>query len=675
MKLLHSVFAFIFPVAILAAVNVQSAEHDRQSHNYLLGRGIADVTGPALGVQMLGYSYEGQVTEGLHTRLKSRAFVIAAPEGGKRVVFVSVDLASVEQDMTLAVIDRLQLRFGDLYSQDNVILSATHTHSGPAGYLELTNELEDLGEFSPQHFDRIVEGMVNSIATAHADLQPGTLRINKGNVEGAGINRSLIAYLENPAEERAQYSNNIDKEMTLLKLSGDTGDMGMINWHAVHPTSMTYHNRLISGDHKGYASLTVERNKNFESDTDGNFVAAFAQTNPGDVTSNLHLDNTGPGANDFDSTKIIGDRQLAVALDLFESAAEKVEGKIDYRQLYVDFSNYKVLDQFTHSGPQYTCPAAYGYSVGAGSTEDGGGHSLFREGMTEQSWWMDLLIRTKTGNGYTQELSDCQSPKPVLWDFGKDKSSFYYRIRSVSVVRIGQLVILAVPAEVTTMAGRRLRSTVMAQLGDWAQHIVLAGYTNGYTSYVTTPEEYQIQQYEGGQTLHGPWTLPAYQQVSAQLAKSLENETTVEQSIDFDDLREKSALAPAVIDDALDSFSTDVSFGDAVALERTDYQKDDIVEVTFRSANPARALDFDKPSLLVEQKINNTWATIYTDHDWSTKIRWQESSGAYTAQVTWHIPDDIEPGEYRIRHFGQYADADGKMKNFVGASNNLMVRK
>jgi len=675
MKLLHSVFAFIFPVAILAAVNVQSAEHDRQSHNYLLGRGIADVTGPALGVQMLGYSYEGQVTEGLHTRLKSRAFVIAAPEGGKRVVFVSVDLASVEQDMTLAVIDRLQLRFGDLYSQDNVILSATHTHSGPAGYLELTNELEDLGEFSPQHFDRIVEGMVNSIAAAHADLQPGTLRINKGNVEGAGINRSLIAYLENPAEERAQYSNNIDKEMTLLKLSGDTGDMGMINWHAVHPTSMTYHNRLISGDHKGYASLTVERNKNFESDTDGNFVAAFAQTNPGDVTSNLHLDNTGPGANDFDSTKIIGDRQLAVALDLFESAAEKVEGKIDYRQLYVDFSNYKVLDQFTHSGPQYTCPAAYGYSVGAGSTEDGGGHSLFREGMTEQSWWMDLLIRTKTGNGYTQELSDCQSPKPVLWDFGKDKSSFYYRIRSVSVVRIGQLVILAVPAEVTTMAGRRLRSTVMAQLGDWAQHIVLAGYTNGYTSYVTTPEEYQIQQYEGGQTLHGPWTLPAYQQVSAQLAKSLENETTVEQSIDFDDLREKSALAPAVIDDALDSFSTDVSFGDAVALERTDYQKDDIVEVTFRSANPARALDFDKPSLLVEQKINNTWATIYTDHDWSTKIRWQESSGAYTAQVTWHIPDDTEPGEYRIRHFGQYADADGKMKNFVGASNNLMVRK
>jgi len=225
------------------------------------------------------------------------------------------------------------------------------------------------------------------------------------------------------------------------------------------------------------------------------------------------------------------------------------------------------------------------------------------------------------------------------------------------------------------MAGRRLRSTVMAQLGDWAQHIVLAGYSNGYTSYVTTPEEYQLQQYEGGQTLHGPWTLPAYQQVSAQLAMALENEITVKQNTAFDDRREKSALVPTVIDDALDSLPAGVSFGDAVALERTSYQKGDTVELTFRSTNPARALDFDKPSLLVEQKINNTWSTIYTDHDWSTKIRWQESSGAYTAQVTWHIPDGIEPGEYRIRHFGQYSDADGKMKEFVGISNTLTVHK
>jgi len=673
MRLIHTTVLFIALGALLTVAGVQSEEHTKEPYSYLLGRGIADLTGPALGAQMFGYSYDGQVTEGIHTRLKSRAFIIAEADGDKRVVFVSADLVAMDHDMTLEVINRLQLLFGELYSLDNLVLSAMHTHAGPGGYSNaLHSGVLKPGEFSQAHFNLIVDGIVNSIVTAHADLQPGTLRINKGNVEGAGINRSLIAYQENPLQEREQYPDNIDKEMTLLRLSRDSGDIGMINWYAVHPTSMTYHNRLISGDHKGYASLEFERMKNIASDTSESFVAAFAQANPGDVTPNLNLNNTGPGSDDFDSAKIIGDRQLEVALDLFDQASEEIEGEIDYRQLYVDLSNYQVLNEFTHSGSQHTCPAAYGYSLAAGSTEDGGGHFLFKEGMTKQSWWMDLLIKIETGAGHSQALSDCQRPKPILWSFGENKAEIVNRVRSVSVIRIGQLIILAMPAEVTTMAGRRLRNTVMAQLGEWAQHIVLAGYSNGYAGYVTTPEEYQLQQYEGGHTLHGPWSLPAYQQVSAQLAQTLENGSTVKQGSDFDNRREKSTLLPAR-DNTPGKLPAGVIFGEAMPLERTHYTKGDIVSVNFWSSNPSENLGFENPFLVVEKKHDNIWATVYTDHDWSTKIRWEEDSGAYTAQVTWEIPDDVEPGEYRIRHFGQYADADGELNNYVGASENLLL--
>jgi len=673
MRLTHTTVLFIALGALLAAAGVRSEGHTKEPYNYLLGRGIADLTGPALGAQMFGYSYEGQLTEGIHTRLKSRAFIIAEAGGDKRVVFVSADLVAVDHEITLDVIDRLQELFGELYSLDNVVLSAMHTHSGPGGYSNaLHSGVLKPGEFSPEHFNRIINGIVNSIAAAHADLQLGTLRINQGNVEGAGINRSLIAYQENPAQEREQYSDNIDKKMTLLKLSRDSGDIGMINWYAVHPTSMTYHNRLISGDHKGYASLAFERRKNAGSDTRESFVAAFAQANPGDVTPNLNLNNTGPGSDDFDSTKIIGDRQLEVALDLFDQASEEIEGKIDYRQLYVDLSNYQVLDEFTHAGSQYTCPAAYGYSLAAGSTEDGGGHFLFKEGMTKQSWWMDLLIKIEMGAGHSQALSECQSPKPILWSFGEDEAEIVNRIRSVSVIRIGQLIILAMPAEVTTMAGRRLRSTVMAQLGEWAQHIVLAGYSNGYAGYVTTPEEYQQQHYEGGHTLHGQWSLPAYQQVSAQLAKALENGTTLKQDTTFDNKSEKSTSLP-VHDNTPDHLPTGVSFGEAISQDRTHYAKGGIANVSFWSSNPSKSLGFEKSFLAVEQKHNNLWSAVYTDHDWSTKIQWNEKSDAYIAQVTWEIPDDIEPGEYRIRHFGRYTDADGEINTFVGASQNLTI--
>ena len=39
--------------------------------------------------------------------------------------------------------------------------------------------------------------------------------------------------------------------MTVLKIVGaNNEDIGMINWFAVHPTSMNNTNHLVSGDHK-----------------------------------------------------------------------------------------------------------------------------------------------------------------------------------------------------------------------------------------------------------------------------------------------------------------------------------------------------------------------------------------------------------------------------------------
>ena len=83
---------------------------------YLIGRGISDVTGPSYGIQMWGFGRADQLTKGIHIRQRSRAFVIAqAGDPEKRLVFVSVDLGSIEHHITLAVIDELQNRYGAAY--------------------------------------------------------------------------------------------------------------------------------------------------------------------------------------------------------------------------------------------------------------------------------------------------------------------------------------------------------------------------------------------------------------------------------------------------------------------------------------------------------------------------------------------------------------------------------
>ncbi|ERM96420.1 hypothetical protein AMTR_s00001p00246560 [Amborella trichopoda] len=81
-----------------------------------------------------------------------------------------------------------------------------------------------------------------------------------GDVENAGINRSPSAYLFNPAQERAKYPQDVDPEMTLLKLVDQkTGaPLGAFSWFATHGTSMTKENKLISGDNKGAAARFFE---------------------------------------------------------------------------------------------------------------------------------------------------------------------------------------------------------------------------------------------------------------------------------------------------------------------------------------------------------------------------------------------------------------------------------
>ncbi len=88
----------------------------------------------------------------------------------------------------------------------------------------------------------------------------------------------------------------------------------------------------------------------------------------------------------FASTKIIGQRQSDKAIDLFQTATKKVDGKIDYRQAYVDMSSLGVV--LTSGEVVSTCPAAVGFSFAAGTT-DGPGAFDFTQG--DNKVWRNLV--------------------------------------------------------------------------------------------------------------------------------------------------------------------------------------------------------------------------------------------------------------------------------------------
>jgi neutral ceramidase len=73
------------------------------------------------------------------------------------------------------------------------------------------------------------------------------------------------------------------------------------------------------------------------------------------------------------------------------------------------------------------------------------------------------------------------------------------------VVQIGDLVAAAVPLELTTEVGFRIRDAMLRRSleeGLGARATAVVGLANGYMQYVATREEYQAQHYEGGSTLY-----------------------------------------------------------------------------------------------------------------------------------------------------------------------------
>lgn len=101
----------------------------------LIGNGKGDVTGTVTMVNLMGMATPGQDASGLHGRLYSRAMYTRECLSGKTFVFVTIDYCMGGWAHKRAVLRDLA-KEGIVLEPDQLILSGTHTHSGPAGYFD-----------------------------------------------------------------------------------------------------------------------------------------------------------------------------------------------------------------------------------------------------------------------------------------------------------------------------------------------------------------------------------------------------------------------------------------------------------------------------------------------------------------------------------------------------------
>ncbi len=490
------------------------------------GLAEADITVYRRGALTMGYGDMRGGIDGVDEPLRARALVledpVGAPEDGRsRLAYACLDLCFITDGLRRAIVERLVARPEMGLAPHRVMITATHTHSGPSGFADDVFYSANAPGLCPEVVDGIADGVVDALVAATARLRAARLSYCEHRLGRVDWVHRRGAHADRP----------IDPVMRVLRVDGADGrPLGVLNAFALHGTCLHGEGRRLHPDHKGLSAVLMSRWLADEAPADHPFVAIFAQEAAGDITPNGRLDRrrgvfVGPDDDDHRSVVIVAEAQARAAMEAWRAAADRplAGERLDARMSRARFSDraFETVD----GRAARTTPTRLGLAMALG-TRDGRGPLAPLEGLYHR------IARRR-------RRTRPEDPKLPFFEFARGRRSriagllpidllravpgrhaaFFRRgLRSgamdapwaplelpVQVFAIGRLRVAAVAGEPTHDAGARIRAVLVDS--DTCEHVIVQGYANDYGSYVTTGDEYARQHYEGGCTLYGPATL------------------------------------------------------------------------------------------------------------------------------------------------------------------------
>lgn len=518
------------------------------------------------GFAMFGYGQWSHRAHRQNTALFARTICIREVDTQPWLIFCCLDLGCITSAIRLQIIDQLKLLQKD-FDPEALVLTATHTHSslGGCGFEALYN-MPTPG-FVPEHVSAIAEAVVSSVQNAISKAKDTELKMTHGDFSpevDVAWNRSVASYNLNADVQpiaKNQTHLAVDREMKLLGFYQDQQLQAAISLFGVHATCLGNTLNAYDGDNKGYAASDLE--ERLTKSGVKHPVAIFAQGTAGDVSPHYH----GPqqslkrkkikGEAEYQYAKQNGLYQSQLALNSFHNKANQtLTGSVDSILSYVDLTQVDIDPQFADGQKDaMTTKPCWGASFFAGTPVDGLGAAKPIVMAMEIASKYAKRKRLQKNNLQDLAYYKAQGNKKIVLEaqskllLGKSLDSVpnhvdklvtemnrQYRagaiqesllvpeVLPIQLIKIGSLVMVCCPGEITTIAGKRLKQAVKKAYVDSDIQVWLCSYCNDYMGYITTQEEYQNQRYEGGHTLYGQWTLAAFQTCFVELMQAFKQE-------------------------------------------------------------------------------------------------------------------------------------------------------
>jgi neutral ceramidase len=483
------------------------------SNEFKAGIAETDIT-PWAGISMGGFGPLALDGRGFGLRLHAKAFYFE-DEHGQGLVFVTADLSSMPAGLadsiaSIVAKDSLCRNIG----RERILIAASHTHQSPGSFsssLQYNTFASNWHFFDSRLFQFLAVRIASAITQAVHKKESAVISFGQLPVLGLARNRSMPAFRNNnPVEvtafisehENFFYDKNspkdfpdtdsfraIDPTLSALIIRSRLSNkiLGIASFIACHPISMGAKPPIYNSDFFGYACLKTQKLM-----SDHPIVGIFNGAE-GDVTSNYYEEN-------WADCVRLGETLSKAILNCVENSSAV--------QSHDLASHYEIstlagvcLDGFCSSPKSQLGASALGGS--------------------EESRTFDFVSKLKDTTGCFEfdlpqgkiSIIPGQPPKipaqsklPIIQNLiMKIAVPFVPRVVPIGLYEIGNLLIVSLPGEFSTVLGRHLRDSLAKTSIGKNKVTLFSGLGNEYLSYFTTEEEYDKQQYEGASMLYGKY--------------------------------------------------------------------------------------------------------------------------------------------------------------------------
>ncbi len=242
------------------------------SKKLLVGVGRSDIT-PKVGCQLFGYRPD-LYSDGVNDNLTAAAFAFSYGEINALMVTVSVCL--LDNEITSFFREQIELKYN--IPKENILIFATHTHTGPS-----TINMPGWGDIDREYYEEILKPQVfSAIEEALNNKQEATVGVATGESK-LGVNRRYLNYL-NYADLGQNEWGAYNPKMTVISFKNNKNKVfGNIIHYGCHGTVAGLSTK-ISRDWAGVMTDALEE--------ESGAITAFFNGPEGDVGPRISTGGT-----------------------------------------------------------------------------------------------------------------------------------------------------------------------------------------------------------------------------------------------------------------------------------------------------------------------------------------------------------------------------------------------